>query len=120
VAAPGGVEVNEEEIGGAHRRVKVALVQLQHSPVTGDLEFLRLPAAAPRPQKAEEEEEGKQQPLPRDLERLREGVNSSKRTGESVNRRYEIFASLLLPNLANAHKNKLRSSLDVMITPFHS
>jgi hypothetical protein len=35
-----GVEVDEEEIDGAHCSVKVALVQLQHWPITGDLEFL--------------------------------------------------------------------------------
>jgi hypothetical protein len=69
-----GIEVDEEEIDGAHCCVKVALVQLQHWPITGDLEFLWLLTiiiahrAAPRPHKAEveEEEEGKEQPLPRE------------------------------------------------------
>lgn len=46
MAAPWRVEVDEEEAGGANRRVEVAVVQLQHPPVPGDLELLRLPSAA--------------------------------------------------------------------------
>lgn len=68
MAAPGGVEVDEEEVGGAHSRLEVAAIQLQHAPVPRDLELCRLPFAiaagyaALWPQKEEEEDDGKQQP----------------------------------------------------------
>ena len=63
VAAPGGVEVHEEEINGGDRRLKVALVQLHHAPVPGDLEPRGLPFAArqaSRQHKSESDE--RQQP----------------------------------------------------------
>jgi hypothetical protein len=62
VAAPGSIEVDEEELGGAHRRLEVALVKLQHAPVPRYLELRRLPSAsdtgdaALRPQTEYEEE----------------------------------------------------------------
>lgn len=46
VTAPGSVEVDEEELGGAHRRLEVALVKLQHAPVPRDLELRRLASAS--------------------------------------------------------------------------
>lgn len=53
VAAPGRVEIDEEEVDGAQRRLKVALVQLYHPPVAREL----LPGSSHRDDERREEEE---------------------------------------------------------------
>jgi len=37
VAAPWGVEVDEEEVDGAQRRLEVALVEVDHPPVAWEI-----------------------------------------------------------------------------------
>lgn len=57
MTAPWGVEVDEEEVDGAQRRLEVALVQVDHPPVAREL--LARGGGGASCQREQEEEESK-------------------------------------------------------------